>query len=257
MPCNSEKESHQNSLHSHEAPNQQGINSCGKKVAIIQSNYIPWKGYFDLINMVDEFILYDDMQYTRRDWRNRNKIKERNGAQWITIPVQVKGKYYQKICDTIISDKEWAHKHWSAIVHNYSRSEHFSMYSGMLEHLYFDCTYEHLSDINYRFISAICKMLDINTELSWSMDYKLEGDKSEKLLNICKQAKAVEYISGPSAKSYIDEELFRSEGVILKYMDYSGYPEYNQLYPPFDHYVSILDLILNMGPNAKNYMLSF
>jgi hypothetical protein len=207
--------------------------------------------------MVDEFILYDDMQYTRRDWRNRNKIKERNGAQWITIPVQVKGKYYQKICDTIISDKEWAYKHWSAIVHNYSRSEYFSMYSGTLEHLYLDCTDEHLSDINYRFISAICKILDINTELSWSMDYKIEGDKSEKLLNICKQAKAVEYISGPSAKNYIDEELFKREGVILKYMDYSGYPEYNQLYPPFDHYVSILDLILNMGPNAKNYMLSF
>ncbi|MDX2231897.1 MAG: WbqC family protein [Leptolyngbyaceae cyanobacterium bins.349] len=90
----------------------------GKKVAIVQSNYIPWKGYFDLINSVDEFILYDDMQYTRRDWRNRNQIKTASGLMWLTIPVQVKGKYYQKIRETQISDPTWAQEHWRSILTN-------------------------------------------------------------------------------------------------------------------------------------------
>ena len=96
-----------------------------KKVAIVQSNYIPWKGYFDLINSVDEFILYDDMQYTMRDWRNRNKIKTKNGLMWLTIPVQVKGKYYQKIRETIISDPQWNRNPWQSISHNYFQAKYF------------------------------------------------------------------------------------------------------------------------------------
>ena len=96
-----------------------------KKLAIVQSNYIPWKGYFDMINMVDEFILYDDCQFTKRDWRNRNKIKTPNGSQWLTIPVDVKGKYQQKIKDTVVSDPEWSKKHWTAITHNYCKASFF------------------------------------------------------------------------------------------------------------------------------------
>lgn len=99
-----------------------------KKIAILQSNYIPWKGYFDLINLVDEFILYDDMQYTRRDWRNRNRIKTANGERWLTIPVEVKGKYFQKIKDTVVSDAAWNRKHWDSIVHSYSRAGYFGKY---------------------------------------------------------------------------------------------------------------------------------
>lgn len=99
-----------------------------KKIAILQSNYIPWKGYFDLINLVDEFILFDDMQYTRRDWRNRNKIKTANGLNWLTIPVEVKGKYFQKIKDTVVSNAAWNRRHWDSIVHSYSRARYFGKY---------------------------------------------------------------------------------------------------------------------------------
>src|SRR5438046_4323553 len=95
-----------------------------RKAAIVQSNYIPWKGYFDLIRRVDEFILYDDVQYTRRDWRNRNLIKTPQGLRWLTIPVEVKGKYYQSIRDTKIADPVWAASHWQTIVHNYGRAPH-------------------------------------------------------------------------------------------------------------------------------------
>ena len=228
-----------------------------KKVAILQSNYIPWRGYFDIINMVDEFILFDDMQYTRRDWRNRNRIKTASGSRWITITVEVKGKYFQKIKDTKVSNAEWNHKHWDSIVNSYSRARYFRNYKETLEELYLGCSEKYLSRINHRFLVAICKFLGINTKISWSMDYHLVEGKTERLIDICKQAGADEYVSGPAAKGYIDEQMFEKEGIRLSYMDYSGYPEYNQLFPPFEHAISIIDLIFNEGPNAPEFMKSF
>ena len=224
----------------------------GKKIAIVQSSYIPWKGYFDLINFVDEFILFDDMQYTKRDWRNRNKIKTSNGVKWLTIPVEVKGKYIQKISDT-----EWNRRHWSSIVHNYSRAKYFYDYKELFDELYLRSSDKLLSEVNYRFLTVICEALGINTTISWSMEYRLIDGKTQRIIDLCKQSRASEYISGPSAKGYIDEKMFENEGIILRYMDYSGYPEYNQPYPPFEHGVSIIDLIFNEGPNAPKYMRSF
>ncbi len=228
-----------------------------KKVAIIQSNYIPWKGYFDIINMVDEFILYDDAQYTRRDWRNRNKIKTPQGLLWLTIPVIVKGKYFQKIRDVKIADKNWAKKHWKAIKLNYSKAKYFKDYKDFFEELYLSSKEEYLSEINYKFIIAINHLLGIKTKIRWSSEFILHGDKSEKLLSICKQCNANIYLSGPAAKSYLDVALFEKENIQVEWMDYSGYKEYEQLYPPFEHGVSIIDLIFNVGPHFKHYMKSF
>jgi len=209
------------------------------------------------MNRVDEFILYDTVQYTRRDWRNRNRIKTYNGPIWLTIPVEVKGQYYQKIKDTRISDMGWNRKHWKSIVHNYTRAKYFNSYKEQFEELYLGCHEKYLSRINYRFIASICEILGIETKISWSMDYELSDGRNEALIDLCKQAGASEYLSGPAAKGYIDEALFKNNGIKLKYMDYSGYPEYNQLYPPFDHAVGIIDLIFNEGENAKNYLKSF
>ena len=136
-----------------------------KKVAIVQSNYIPWKGYFDLIHEVDEFILFDDVQYTRRDWRNRNRIKTPHGLLWLTIPVWVKGRYHQKIRETVISDSEWSRKHWKTIVQNYARAPYFSRYSDVFEDLYCTNSEKYLSRINYRFIKELCDLLGIATKL--------------------------------------------------------------------------------------------
>lgn len=228
-----------------------------KTVAVVQSNYIPWKGYFDLINLVDEFILFDDMQYTRRDWRNRNLIKTPNGLEWLTIPVDVKGKYYQKIKETKISDPSWAKTHWATIVHNYSKAQHFREYREFFESLYLDCKEEFLSRINFCFIEAICRVLRIKVHLSWSMDYPLTEGRTERLVGLCKAAGATHYLSGPSAKAYMDEQLFVKEGISVSYIDYSGYPEYIQLHGSFEHGVTILDLIFNEGPNAARFMKSF
>jgi len=244
------------------APGREGalprIMGKTKKVAILQSNYIPWKGYFDLINMVDEFVLYDDMQYTRRDWRNRNIIKTANGPLWLTIPVAVKGKFSQKIKDTKIQDPTWVAKHWKNISHYYAKAEFFGLYSDIFEGLYRECEGEELlSKVNYKFLKAICKILGIDTEITWSMDYKLVGDISEKPAYLCRDAGATHYISGPTAKPYTDENLFREMGIELSYIDYSGYPEYRQLFGEFIHKVSVLDLIFNEGPGAAKFMLSF
>lgn len=231
--------------------------STSKKLAIIQSNYIPWKGYFDLINLVDECILFDDMKYTKRDWRNRNKIKTVSGPKWLTIPVQVKGKYFQRIKDTEISNTNWNRKHWETIVHNYSRARYFSEYRAIFEKLYLECKEKLLSSINYRFLTHICSILEITTKITWSMNYRLKEGKTERLIDLCKQAEARTYISGPAARNYIDEEMFEREGIQLRYMDYSDYPEYNQIFPPFEHQVSIIDLIFNEGPHASKFMKSY
>ena len=225
-----------------------------KIVAVIQSCYIPWRGFFDVINMSDEFVLYDDAQYTRRDWRNRNQIKTAQGLKWLTIPVEVKGKYHQKIGDTRIADPNWPRLHWETIHHVYSKAACFHEYSGLIEQLYLGCRETMLSMVNYRFLTAINQLLGIHTKISWSSDYRLDGDKSVRLLNICKQAGATHYLSGPSAKAYLDEALFRREGVEVVWIDYSGYREYRQQHPPFAPHVSIVDLLLNEGAGARKFL---
>jgi hypothetical protein len=224
-----------------------------KTLAILQSNYIPWKGYFDIIGLCDEFILFDDAQFTKNDWRNRNQIKTQNGLQWLTIPVQ-HGSLSQKIKDTKVADLRWPRKHWNAIVGSYARAVHFSDYRDRLEELFLGCEEEYLSRVNYRFLTALCTMLGIQTKISWSMDYELLEGKTERLVELCRQTGSQIYLSGPAAKDYVQEELFREAGIELRWMDYSGYPEYRQLHGPFVHGVSALDLILNEGPNAPKFM---
>ena len=225
-----------------------------KKIAILQSNYIPWKGYFDMIRMVDEFIIYDDMQYTRRDWRNRNKIKTINGLAWLTIPVEVKGKYNQRINETVISDPAWAKDHWATIKQFYSKAKYFKNYKDIFEHFYLNTNDLLLSHVNYELIRIINEILGIKTKISWSSDYMLTDGKTERLLNLVSQAGGTEYISGPAAKDYIVESFFEDAGIKLSWMDYSGYPEYTQLFPPFVHGVTVLDLIFNEGEGAINYL---
>jgi len=226
------------------------------KIAILQSNYIPWKGYFDMINTVDEFILYDEVQYTKNDWRNRNKIQTRQGVQWLTIPVRQK-ELSQLIKDTKIQDKRWRKKHWSTIQQTYSKAKYFKEYKDIFEKLYLNTNEEYLSQINYNFIIAINKILGIDTKIRWSSEFDLLDGQTEKLLGICKDCSADVYLSGPAAKDYFDEDLAKKENIKVEWMDYSGYKEYGQLQSPFEHGVTILDLLFNEGPNAIKYMKSF
>ena len=226
-----------------------------KVVAILQPNYIPWKGYFDMIRTADELILLDDVQYTH-DWRNRNRIKTRDGIKWITIPVHVKS-LQSRINEVTIAGNGWKRKHLNSFVHNYARTKWFGENYDWLKSLLLDHDDNSLNVINYRFIKAIAAKLGIHTPISFSSDYNVNGTKAQKVLNLCRHSQATVYLSGPSAKVYLDEELFNRAGISVSWMDYIGYPEYRQLFPPFDHHVSILDLILNEGPEAPEYMKTF
>lgn len=226
-----------------------------KSVAIVQSNYIPWKGYFDLIASVDEFILYDDMQYTRRDWRNRNQIKTPQGVQWLTVPVLVKGRYEQKICETQIDDSAgWASSHWKTLEQNYRRAAYFGEIAEWLRPIYADGTHDNLSQLNRVLIEAVMEYLGIRTRLSWSSDYQLIDGKTDRLADLCSQAGGTTYVSGPAAKDYMDEAVFEARGIELAWFDYTGYLEYPQLWGEFTHGVTILDLLFNCGKTAPNYM---
>lgn len=226
----------------------------GTTVAIVQSNYIPWKGYFDLIARVDEFVLYDDVQYTRRDWRNRNRIKTAQGPMWLTIPVRVGGRYLQRIRDVEVEDADWAETHWRSIVHHYAAAPAASDYRGALEELYRTAPRRWLSEINEHFLAGICGLLEIKTRFRRSSELDLSGDRSERLLNMCRQLGASTYLSGPAASGYLDAARFQAEGIEVAWADYGGYPEYRQLHPPFDHHVSIIDLLMNEGRDARRFL---
>jgi hypothetical protein len=223
-----------------------------KKVAILQSNYIPWKGYFDLIASVDEFIIYDDMQFTKNDWRNRNKIKTPKGVEWLSVPVGQ--NIDRKIREVEIPDDRWQLKHWKTFMANYRGAPYYKPISEILEPFYLAKQHKNLSLLNKELIDLICSYLSIETKLKNSWDYKLVVGKTERLVDLCSKAMATKYISGPAAKDYLDVKMFKDAGIEVCWYDYSGYPVYPQLWGEFEHGVSILDLLFNCGPHSRKYM---
>lgn len=225
------------------------------KVIITQSNYIPWKGYFTSMKKATHIVLYDDMQYTKRDWRNRNKIVTPNGLKWLSIPIDVKGKYHQKINEAKISDPEWFSKHWNIIKQNYKKASCFNTYGKIFEEIYLDKVknLQYLSDINRIILQNCIEILGIDITIIDSREFDLRGDKTQKLVNICKDLNANEYFTGPAAKAYMNEEIFENEGIKVNYYDLQGFPEYQQLWGGFDHFVSIVDMFMNLGDNTIKY----
>lgn len=218
-----------------------------KKVAISQSNYIPWMGYFDLLGSVDTFVIYDEVQFTRRDWRNRNRIKTPQGPKWLTIPVESKGNYFSKISEIQVSDADWAEKHWRTLEHNYRKAPMFSEVEGWLKGAYETAHLESLSAINQHFLRIVMAKLDISTEVLLSSSFQLPDDRNERLLSICKYLGATDYVSGPAAKNYLVEDWFTSEGVKVNWFQYPTYAEYPQLWGDFEPNLSILDFLFNVS----------
>ena len=226
-----------------------------KKVAIVQSCYIPWKGYFDLIAQVDEFILLDDVQFTRRDWRNRNKIKTSEGVKWLSIPVASKGRFESPIDEIEVSNRNWPKKHLAALRHSYSKAQCYRDVASWVEDLYSRVDSPMLSEINRYFIESVCEFLGIATKISWSSDYgRSDKSKTERLLELCQACGCTHYLSGPSARAYLEEEKFSEVGLAVNFADYEGYQKYPQVHPPFTHTVSILDLIFSTGKNATEFL---
>lgn len=222
--------------------------------AIIQSCYIPWKGYFDIIGSVDVFVVYDDVQFVKRHWHNRNCIKTAHGLVWLTVPVETKGKYTQSIDETRIA-APWAEKHMLSIRHAYRRAPYFDEVAPWLEELYEAADkLALLSDVNMLFMESFARRLGMNARFVRSKALKAEGEKTDRLLALCQQVGAGVYLSGPAAKSYFEGHKFDAAGIAYRWMDYSGYLEYPQLHGEFEHAVSIVDLLMNAGGEARRYM---
>jgi hypothetical protein len=220
-----------------------------RTVAVLQSNYLPWKGYFDIIHDVDLFIFYDDVQYTKNDWRNRNKIKVPGGTAWITVPV---GQALdRRICDVELVDAHWQQKHWKTWQQYYGPAPCFDRCEDFLRQVYLERRWRSLSELNQHLTVTIARdFLGVTTQFADSRDFRLTGRRLDRLLELLRAAGATRYVSGPAAVDYIDAERFSAAGIELTFKSYDGYPEYPQRFPPFDHFVSILDLLCNVGPDA-------
>jgi hypothetical protein len=228
------------------------------KAAIIQSNYLPWKGYFDIIHDVDIFVFLDDVQYTRGDWRNRNKVKTSHGVKWITVPVS--GGIHQRICDAKIDysqdlrkKRNWRVEHANTIRESYESAPFFESYEKELFDVYTQ-QFITISELNTYFIKKISRLLNIETRFIFSTDLDPQGIKEDRVIDICHKIGADTYISGPAARNYADDNKFKSEKIELRYKEYSGYPPYPQLWGEFEHAVSIIDLLFNCGEKSPEYI---
>jgi hypothetical protein len=224
------------------------------RIAIIQSCYIPWKGFFDLIGRCDEYVVFDSAQYVRRHWHNRNRVKTANGAVWLTIPVISKGRFDQPI-DEVEIEKSWADHHWRTLELAYRRAPFFEALSPLVRHWYERAEKEtRLTEINMIFLREVAQLLGVKTKITRDTAYPSQGIKTERLLGIARAAGADCYLSGPSAKAYFDEPMFNAAGISVEWMNYANYLEYPQLYSPFEHAVSVLDVLFNTGSDAPAYL---
>jgi hypothetical protein len=230
-----------------------GLQELILRISIIQSCYIPWKGFFDLIGRCDEYVVYDSAQFVKGHWHNRNRIKTAEGTRWLTIPVITSDRLRQSIRDVEISEK-WADRHWSSIEQAYRTAVFFREYAPLVMQWYEQADRTNrLSEINLIFISGIASLLGITTRITSDLQYPLAGTRSEKVLSIAQAAGADRYLSGPAAKVYLDESIFAAAGISVEWMSYDNYRPYPQLHGDFVHTVSSLDMLFNTGPDAWRY----
>jgi hypothetical protein len=226
------------------------------RISIIQSCYVPWRGFFDLIGRCDEYVILDQVQYVKRHWHNRNRIKTAAGIEWLTVPVITKGRRDQTI-DAVEIEQPWAEKHWRAIELAYRRAPHFAAMAPRVRGWYERAARERLlTEINVIFLREIATLLGLGTRFVRDTVYPAQGTKTERLLAIIRAAGADTYLSGPSAKAYLDVPLLAEAGVAVQWMSYEGYPRYPQLHGQFEASVSVLDLMFNVGPNAPRYLMT-
>jgi hypothetical protein len=227
------------------------------KAVILQPSYVPWRGYFHQILKADVFVFYDDVQYDKRGWRNRNQIKTAQGKQWLTIPVHSRSSQIEHIPINQIKiawDEPWNQVHWRTLQHAYARAPFFSEYAPLLEKFYGQHD-EYLADFTIELTIALVSLIgEQHKRFVRASSLKAEGTKTNRLVSIMKAIGADHYISGPSAQTYIEPEKFKEAGIGLEYMTYN-YPEYPQLYPPYDPQVSLLDLLFMTGSQALRYII--
>jgi len=217
------------------------------RAVILQSNYLPWKGYFDLIQEADLFVYYDEVQYTKNDWRNRNRICSKNGVHWLTIPIS-RDSVRLPISEVRLPDASWQQHHLKSLTFSYRPAPYFHQIQTLLEDVYVARTWHRLVELNRYLIERIAKLLQIETTFIDSKTLALQGSRVERLVSVLAQVGATEYLTGPRARDYLAgaEPLFAAHGIRLRYKSYDRYAEYPQLATPFDHAVSVIDVLANV-----------
>lgn len=232
----------------------------GRRIVVTQSNYLPWRGWFDMLRQADGLVLLDSVQFTRRDWRNRNRIKTAQGAIWLTVPVEVSGRFAQAVDETRIQAPGWAEAHLRSIALAYARAPHFAEAFPWLEATLRGVAAEPmLTRVNEALIQALCGRLDLSLPIQRDAELLPRDalpafDPSERLAALTEAAGGQRYLSGPAARAYLDPAPFERRGIAVEWMDYGGYPDYPQLWGTFEPAVSVIDLILNTGPAAARYL---
>lgn len=225
-----------------------------KRVGAIQSNYLPWRGYFDFIASVDLFVIYDDVQYSKNGWRNRNLIKTKRGLKWITVPVKASITLTVDQIMIATGNKSWQDYHRHLLKDGLEDAPFFKDAMAIWD----EAIASHdiyLSRLNVRLIRSVCSYLGIRTPIVMSRDYELAGTKTDRLIQLLKKVGAMVYLSGPAARDYLNENEFRRNGIGLEYKTYD-YAPYPQLWGDFVGSVTILDLIANLGPESRGWMKS-
>jgi hypothetical protein len=224
------------------------------RVAVLQSAYVPWRGYFDIIASVDLFVIYDDVQYSKGTWRNRNQLKTSQGLRWLTVPVDA--SLGQAIDEVRIANppKSWVDAHARQIAASLENAPHFDAALAIWQQATAAAP-AMLSALNLSLIQLVCKQLGIDTPIVDSRDYALEGKATERLLLLLEKLGATRYLSGPAGEVYLDKEKFRQRGIGLDYKSYV-YESYPQQFAGYEAAVSILDLIANCGKGATRLIRS-
>ena len=226
------------------------------KIGILQPGYLPWLGFFEQMYKSEVFVIYDDVQYDKHSWRNRNRIKTANGIQWLTVPVLIKFEEHLLINEVRIDNKAtWRKKHLSSIRQNYSKAPFYKKYIDIFEEAY-SKEWGYLIDIDIYFISMIAECLGMSDKkIVKSSSLNVTGDRLERLINICKIFKADTFYEGASGRNYIDEIHFAKQGIKVEYQDYK-HPVYKQLYGDFVPYLSVIDLLFNHGEDSLSILTS-
>jgi hypothetical protein len=226
-----------------------------KTVAVLQPGYLPWLGFFDQLARSDVFVVYDDVQFDKHGWRNRNRIKSPAGPHWLTVPVLHTGKNFPSNHSVEIDHSQrWARKHVGSIRQFYSNAPFLSRYLPEFEEI-LHRKWTLLIDLDLAVLAVLCSWLDLRTTVVRSSTLGIQGGQSERLLNHCLHFGARRYLSGTAARDYLLTPLFSQHGIEVIWQDYH-HPVYPQLHGPFVSHLSTLDLLLNCGDQSRSILLS-
>lgn len=225
-------------------------------IGILQPGYLPWLGFFEQLHRSDIFVIYDDVQYDKGSWRNRNRIKTANGVQWLTVPVRLNFGNRTLVHEVAIENAiNWRKKHAESIRQNYSKSPFFTCYWPLFEEA-FDRQWALLIDLDIFFIERLAACLGLaGHRIIRSSTLNITGDRIGRLLAICSHFNANVFYEGAAGRNYINDRKFTDQGITVQYQHYN-HPTYTQLYGKFVPYLSVIDLLFNHGEQSREIILS-